>query len=241
RYRADGNIEFIGRTDHQVKIRGFRIELGEIEAKISEHPAVEEAVVLSCASASGDKRLIAYVVSDKECSQQLRDFLLAKLPAYMVPSQFIRLEQFPLSANGKVDRKSLPEPCTAEVSSSDYTPPETKTETLLAEVWRELLGVRRIGRYDDFFEAGGHSLLATQLQFKIQQAFPVKLSLKALFENPNIAAQARLIDGEGLDDDNAFLEAEAELAADIVPLAGDVIKIKDSESLLLTFCCFCFS
>ncbi|HLK58813.1 MAG TPA: amino acid adenylation domain-containing protein, partial [Chthonomonadaceae bacterium] len=193
RYLPDGNIEFLGRVDHQVKIRGFRIELGEIESVLSQHPGVREAVVLAREEGAGDKRLVAYVVGLPGLSlSALREHLREKLPDYMVPTAFVVMEAFPLSPNGKVDRKALPAP---EPESRDeaYVAPRTPIEEGLVEIWSEVLGRERVGIHDNFFELGGHSLLATRVISRIRNIFQAELPVRALFEASTIADLAERI------------------------------------------------
>ncbi len=197
RYRSDGALEFLGRIDHQVKIRGFRIELGEIEAELLKQPAVKEAVVVAREDQPGDKRLVAYVVEAQAVGLQvgeLKDKLKLALPDYMLPGAFVVLEQMPLSANGKLDRKRLPAPDIGERFCKQYIAPRTETETILAEIWQQVLGMERIGVEDDFFELGGHSLLATQLVSRVAKRFAVELPLRSFFETANIATLAEKID-----------------------------------------------
>ncbi|MEG4971171.1 amino acid adenylation domain-containing protein [Microcoleus sp. K4-B3] len=195
RYLPDGNIEFMGRSDHQVKIRGFRIELGEIEAAIGQHPALRETVVLVREDNPGDKRLVAYIVSnsalktqDSELINDLRCYLKQKLPQYMMPSAFVLLESLPLTPNGKIDQRSLraPEINRAEFESN-FAEPRTPDEQLIAEIWAEVLGLERVGIHDNFFELGGHSLLATQAISRLREAFQVEVPLRSLFESPTVA------------------------------------------------------
>jgi amino acid adenylation domain-containing protein len=198
RFRADGELEFLGRIDHQVKVRGFRIELGEIEAALATQPDVEAAVVLARESGSveapGDLRLVAYVVPKEslpDLADRLRAALTACLPGYMVPAVFVLLAELPLSPNGKVDRKALPAP---EWSGGpSYVAPRTALEEILARIWREVLGVERVGIEDSFFRLGGHSLLATRLVSRVRQTFQVDLPLRRLFETPTVAALAELV------------------------------------------------
>ncbi|EAR21796.1 amino acid adenylation domain-containing protein [Nitrococcus mobilis] len=183
RWRADGVLEYVGRSDHQVKVRGFRIELGEIEARLLEHQGVREAVVVVREAPSG-KHLVGYVVPTAlEAGAELGDALKAHLkeaiPEYMVPGQIVVLEQLPLTPNGKLDRKALPEP---EWESRDYVAPQTELEHQLAGIWQELLGVKRISMTDDFFALGGHSLLATQVVSRTRKALEIELPLRVLFE-----------------------------------------------------------
>jgi amino acid adenylation domain-containing protein len=198
RYRPDGNIEFLGRADHQVKIRGFRIELGEIEAALGQHPAVREAVVLAREDAAGEKRLVSYVVADREplpTTTDLRNFLKEKLPEYMVPAVFVLLDALPLMPNGKVDRWALPAPDRSRPElDKAFVAPRTPTEELLAEIWAQLLDIERVGIHDNFFDLGGHSLLATQLVSRMREAFQVEIPLRRLFEVPTVAGLAESIE-----------------------------------------------
>ncbi|BAY78557.1 amino acid adenylation [Nostoc linckia NIES-25] len=196
RYLPDGELEYLGRIDNQVKIRGFRIELGEIEALITSHPAIWESVVVVREDEPGDKRLVAYVVPQKEQSPtvpELRQFLKAKLPEYMMPSAIVLLESLPLTSNGKVDRRALP---THELDSTLrelYVAPRTPTEEMLAQIWAQVLKVEQVGIHDNFFELGGHSLLATQLLSRIRNIFKVELPLRELFARATVAELAQSI------------------------------------------------
>ncbi len=195
--RGDGELDYLGRIDHQVKIRGFRIELGEIEAQLLAHPEVKAAVVLVREDQPGDKRLVAYLVEDQLGTlviDELKVQLKQALPDYMVPSAFVVLEEMPLTVNGKLDRKRLPAPDIGEQLGKQYIAPRTETETLLAEIWREVLGVEKVGAEDDFFELGGHSLLATQLASRVAKCFAIDLPLRSVFETGNVATLAEKID-----------------------------------------------
>jgi amino acid adenylation domain-containing protein len=197
RYRADGNIEFLGRIDHQVKVRGYRIELGEIESVLLQHDAIAEAVVL--VSGEQDKRLIAYLVSRGERIEvsQLRDYLRQSLPEYMVPSGYVWLEKMPVTANGKLDRAALPEADRAEVGrEKQYVAPRGPVEELLAGIWSQVLAVDRVGIHDNFFELGGHSLLLTQVSSRIRSAFSVDVPLRILFDTPTISRLGVVIAAE---------------------------------------------
>ncbi|MFZ5917841.1 MAG: amino acid adenylation domain-containing protein, partial [Chloroflexota bacterium] len=197
RYRADGNLEFLGRIDHQVKVRGFRIELGEIEAVLEQHPAVQDGVVVAREDVPGDRRLVAYVVPAdglEAVAAELRDFLRRKLPEYMVPSAFMALPALPLSPSGKVDRKALPAPDRRHLEPEHtYVAPRDETEAALAEMCAGLLGLERVGVFDSFFDLGGHSLLATQFISRVREEFHVELPLRTLFENPTVADLAARI------------------------------------------------
>jgi len=192
RWRDDGQLEYLGRLDHQVKIRGLRIELGEIEAELLAQPAVREAVVVT-QEGPGGSRLVAYVVpqADSELdTSSLREVLGQRLPDYMVPGVVVTLDALPLNANGKVDRKALPEPDLA--SSSQYEPPQGEVEAALAKVWSEVLGVEQVGRHDNFFELGGHSLLALKVLEQMRHQ-GLKAQVRTLFQCPELAAFARAL------------------------------------------------
>ncbi|HEY0606234.1 MAG TPA: amino acid adenylation domain-containing protein, partial [Herpetosiphonaceae bacterium] len=197
RYLPDGTLEFLGRTDSQVKIRGYRIEVGEVEAVLAQHEAVREAVVLVRTDVPGDVRMVAYVVPQPEHIAglgDLRDFLLNKLPAYMVPSAFVVLPALPLTPHGKVDRKALPAPEQTHAEQDDrYVAPRTPVEDVLASIWADVLRRERVGILDSFFDLGGHSLLATQLISRIREAFQVELPLRSLFELPTVEGLAQQI------------------------------------------------
>lgn len=214
RYFPDGKIEFLGRNDLQVKIRGFRIELGEVEAALNWHPAVREAVVVVRADDAGDKVLVAYLVLDQYPAPsvgQMRRFLSDKLPDYMVPAAFVVLEAFPLTPNGKVDRRALPPPDGARPNlESEYVPPQTPTEKRLVEIWGELLGAERLGIHDNFFELGGHSLLAVQLISCLQDTFQVEAPLRLVFESATVSEQALAIEDLLLSQVEDLSEEEAQ-------------------------------
>ena len=194
RYLPDGSVEYLGRVDHQVKLRGFRIELGEIEAVLSEHSQVRQSVVLAREETPGDKQLTAYVVLDHGATartDELRRFLRAKLPGYMVPSAYVFLESFPLTSNGKLDRKALPAPAAGFPESTDgYAPPRTLVEEMIAGIWADVLKLERLGMHDNFFDLGGHSLKATQVVSRMREVFRRDLPLRTLFEAPTVAELA---------------------------------------------------
>jgi amino acid adenylation domain-containing protein len=197
RFLRDGSIEFAGRVDHQVKIRGFRIELGEIEAALRRHSDVEETIVIASEAATGEKRLVAYVVGAAQglpSAQELRAHLKERLPEYMVPSAFVTLKALPLMHNGKVDRRQLPEPeQTRSETEPQFVAPRTHVEEMLADIWTEILRIERVGINDNFFELGGHSLLATQLVSRVRKLFRVELPLRTLFETPTVAGMAATV------------------------------------------------
>ncbi|WP_336355556.1 amino acid adenylation domain-containing protein [Pseudomonas granadensis] len=191
RYRADGNIEYLGRNDDQVKIRGLRIELGEIQAGLTRIDGVQEAAVLAREDVPGDKRLVAYYTGARLDIDILRAALLHGLPDYMVPATYIHLDRLPLSPNGKLDRKALPAPNQDSLVSRPYEAPIGEVEITLARLWGELLNVERVGRHDHFFELGGHSLLAVSLVGRLQQE-GMEADVRALFEHPTLAGYAAI-------------------------------------------------
>jgi amino acid adenylation domain-containing protein len=197
RFWEDGNIDFQGRIDNQVKIRGFRIELGEIEAVLGQHPLVKQSVVLAWEMEPRNKSLVAYVVlADQTASpDELRGFLQTQLPDYMVPSGFVLLEEMPVNANGKIDRRALPPPDGLSLQRAvDFVPPESQLEVALANIWTQVLKVEQVGIYDNFFHLGGHSLMAAQVIHRINQAFDLKLSVRSIFEEPTIASLSLLVE-----------------------------------------------
>ena len=197
RHLADGRIEFIGRLDNQVKVRGFRIELGEIEAVLNSHEQIRESVMVAREGVGGERRLVAYLVGAEPGPSvgELRSYLKASLPDYMVPAAFVRLKELPLTPNGKLDRKALPAPDSEQLElGEEYVRPRTAVEELLAGIWSVVLGLKQVGIDDDFFSLGGHSLLATQIISRIRQTFEVELPLRALFGSPTVAGLAQLIE-----------------------------------------------
>jgi amino acid adenylation domain-containing protein len=203
RRRADGTIEFGGRDDFQVKVRGFRIELGEVEARLREHHAVREAVVVARADGPGDQRLVAYWVGEDTASAEaLRGHLGERLPDYMVPAAYLRLDALPLMPNGKLDRKALPAPEGGGYARRGYEAPVGEVEQALAEAWGEVLGVERVGRRDDFFELGGHSLLIMKLVERMRRR-GLHVEVGALFTTPTIAGLAEVLGGGGADPEMA--------------------------------------
>ena len=198
RWRADGNLEFLGRLDDQVKIRGFRIELGEIEASLSGHPGLQRNVVVAREEEPGDKRLVAYVVpadlASPPSTADLRSFLGQELPEYMIPSAFAFLDRLPLSPNGKIDRKALPAPGAACAETSSFIAPRTPIEEILVGIWAEVLGSERVGVADNFFELGGHSLRAMRVIARVHDVLGVEVAMRAFFEAPTVAGMAAAID-----------------------------------------------
>jgi amino acid adenylation domain-containing protein len=190
RYLPDGNIEYLGRTDHQVKIRGFRIELGEIETALKRHAGIEQAVVAVREEIPNNKRLVAYFVSSDEQSpghSELRNLLKQHLPDYMVPSDYVALRELPLTPNGKIDRKALPPPGGTRAEDPRYVAPRDAFEQHLCEAWATVLGVEKVSIHDNFFDLGGNSLLAVQLWLRVQRILPgEQLPLSALLEAPTV-------------------------------------------------------
>ncbi|MEM7347792.1 MAG: LLM class flavin-dependent oxidoreductase, partial [Chloroflexota bacterium] len=199
RYRPDGAIDFLGRLDYQVKIRGHRIELGEIEARLDQHPEVKESVVVAWQpdGEAGAQQLVAYLVatqSERVNTSDLRHYIQTKLPEYMIPGIFVWLDAFPLTPNGKVNRKALPDPDQnrAELAET-FVEPRTPVEAVLAEIWADLMRLERVGIHDNFFELGGHSLLAVQLISRVRDTFSTEVPLAALFQRPTVAQFAEAL------------------------------------------------
>ena len=196
RWLPDGNIEYLGRIDDQVKIRGYRIELGEIESVISQSGLVQQAVVLAKEDNSGNKRLVGYVVPSGTFDKQaVQNYLGTKLPEYMVPGLWVELESIPLTANGKIDKKALPDPELTDMVN-EYVAPRNETEAKLAEIWQELLEVDEIGIEDNFFDLGGHSLLAIRLVSAVRKAFGAELPMNDVFDYPTISLLAARLSEE---------------------------------------------
>lgn len=197
RYLLDENIEFLGRIDQQVKSRGFRIELGEIEATLKMHPAVQECAVVVYEFALGDKRLVAYLVGQTGQTpdlKEIRNFLQARLPEYMLPAAFLVLDTFPYLPNGKLDRKSLPVPDLSQTEhTGTYVAPRNPMEEIIAGIWAEVLRVHLVGIHDSFDILGGHSLLATLVLSRLREAFQVELSFHDFFASPTVAGLATII------------------------------------------------
>ncbi|MBT0964210.1 non-ribosomal peptide synthetase, partial [Denitromonas iodatirespirans] len=214
RWLPDGTIEYLGRNDFQVKIRGFRIELGEIEAKLAQHEKISEAVVIA-REQDGTKQLIAYTTGEGELeAEAIRSFAQQRLPGYMVPSAYVRLDAFPLTPNGKLDRKALPAPDEAAYVKRAYEAPQGEVEETLAQLWRELLGVEQVGRQDNFFELGGHSLMAVQLVSRIRTHFDVAVDVTDIFGAETLAELTNVVLRTGLDAYDAAQVQEAIAALD---------------------------
>ncbi|CAM5480912.1 Carrier domain-containing protein OS=Lysinibacillus sphaericus OX=1421 GN=LS41612_16120 PE=3 SV=1 [Lysinibacillus sphaericus] len=195
KWLPDGNIEYLGRIDNQVKIRGYRIELDEIESRLTRISQIKEAVVTAPKDAMGTRYLCAYVVSDKKLHvAELKVELGQVLPSYMIPTRFIQLEKLPLTTNGKVDRKNLPEPTETIDDETNYMAPRTDIEKQLVEIWSDVLQIRKIGILDNFFEVGGHSLKATILTSRISKNLHVSITLQEIFENPTIKSISQIIE-----------------------------------------------
>jgi amino acid adenylation domain-containing protein len=235
RYLPDGNIEFLGREDFQVKIHGYRIELGEIEAVLTKHPAVRTALVTTLGELDGQKRLVAYLVADQEMAppvSELKRFLREKLPDYMVPSTFLRLDALPLTANGKVDRKALPTlaPVIIEPETT-FIAPRNPIEAALVDIYTQVLSVESVSIYDDFFSLGGNSVGAILLLSRVRETFCVELPLHSIFENPTIAGLA-----EVLTENQVYREDSNELSrilAEIEELSDDEIQKMLAEEMQL--------
>ncbi|KAG0339288.1 hypothetical protein BG004_006881, partial [Podila humilis] len=219
-YFPDGNMVYLGRNDHQVKIRGFRIEPGEIETRLTEHPLVAEAIVHAAGTGS-EKRLTAYVIvrhddhleqnterdgtgDETQLALILRTYLAKRLPEYMVPSAFVRLVAFPLTPNGKLDRRALPAPGNNDIARQVYEAPEGEIEGALAALWMELLNVDRVSRHDGFFALGGHSLLAVKMMSIVRRMLGLGISLRTLFEAPTIAELAPRLLESGTTQEESF-------------------------------------
>ncbi|SFJ97369.1 condensation domain-containing protein, partial [Thermoflavimicrobium dichotomicum] len=191
RWLPDGNLEYLGRIDHQVKIRGYRIELGEIEARLLEYPGIKEGLVMARTNPEGEKYLCAYFVIEGAWTVSgLRQHLNEVLPDYMIPAYFVEIEKFPLTPNGKVDKRALPEPEGYVQTGREYVAPTNDLEKTLANIWQEVLKVERVGIHDNFFELGGHSLKATLLVSRIHRELEVELSLRDVFAHPVLKEMA---------------------------------------------------
>jgi acyl carrier protein len=200
RWLPDGQVQCLGRADTQVKVRGFRIELGEIEAKLTELAEVRQAVVSVWRQGAGDERLVAYIVEERGRSlstDRARERLGRFLPDYMLPQHFVVVDAIPLTPNGKVDRKALPEPGGADMrGAGEYQAPETDVEKWIAGLWSEVLLADRVGATDDFFDLGGHSLLAARMLSRVRKEYNVDLSLRGLFTAPTVRGLAEYVEAQ---------------------------------------------
>lgn len=222
RFLPGGIIEFLGREDNQVKVRGFRVELGEVEAVLSRHPAIEQAVVVFKQSMGGDQRLVAFAIApEKPAASELREFMLQHVPDYMVPSNFVYVDAFPLNANGKADRQVLAEripsdaPLTMDFSGMD------DVQEKIAGIWCTVLQRAEVGLNDNFFELGGHSLLATQIIARLRSAFDIPVPLRAIFEAPTVAGLAEVVKQQS---------AEASEPEDIAKILSEVEGLSEEEA-----------
>ncbi len=204
RWLSDGNIEYLGRKDFQVKIRGYRVELEEIEDTILKLGNSKQTVVLDREDKSGNRYICAYVVSDEKMDwEEMRESLSRKLPHYMVPSRFIQLENLPLTQNGKLDRKALPDPDDTSDTGALYKAPENETEKILAEIWSGVLNIEKIGIHNNFFDLGGNSMLLMQVNSRIEKHFPGCINITDLFEHTTICKLAKFIESKKIKKDNA--------------------------------------
>jgi acyl carrier protein len=244
RYLSDGTIEFLGRVDNQVKIRGFRIELGEIESILLQHSEVKEAVVLAREEVDGgesglqgsqlpEKRLVAYLLARpgaNVAASEVRVFLKEKLPDYMVPSTFVFVDAMPLTPNGKLDRKLLPEPNRSNSGLPDaLATPGTLMEELIAGIWAAVLNLDKFGIHDNFFDLGGHSLKATQVVSRLRETFRIDLALRVLFEAPTVAELAVRVEQSLAD--MGELEELARFAAEVDSLSDEEIERESEDKL----------
>lgn len=224
RMRADGVLEFVGRNDQQVKVRGFRVELGEIQARIEHHPDVKEAIVLTRPDDTGQKQIVCYFTPESPSQaptvDALREHTRAALPHYMVPSAFVLLDKLPLNANGKVDRYALPAPGLSAQSTQEYEAPRGALELQLADLWRDLLGVERVGRHDNFFELGAHSLHVLQALLRTQEHRDIPITVKDIYNCPTVHDLAKRLRGKSLDLQQVDLAREAVLPRSITALPG---------------------
>jgi amino acid adenylation domain-containing protein/thioester reductase-like protein len=242
RWLPDGTLAFLGRADHQTKLRGFRVELGEVETRLAAHPEVAEAVAVVREDPPGDRRLVAYVVAEPDrapTAAELRRWLSETLPAYMLPQAVVMLGSLPHTPNGKVDRRALPTPGHERPTlERAFIPPRTPVEETVAGIWTAVLGVDPVGVTDDFFALGGHSLLATRIVARIRQAFGIELPVSALFQAPTVAGLAAAVTafpgaraGAAAAPD---LEADAQLGADLLPMAPPSGWRQEPGAVLLT-------
>lgn len=207
RYCADGNIELLGRKDNQIKVRGFRVELDDVEVAILRHPVVKKCAVRVYQDQDGRNRLAAYLIVDNGMSSStIRSFLRERLPEYMIPSDFVMVDTLPLTPAGKVDRRALPLPDrTRPDLDSTFVAPRTDTESLIAKIWSQILGVEQVGVYDNFFDLGGHSLMAIQILSRLRNMANVEIPLRAMYETPTVAKLAEEVEAASR---NLFLQRD---------------------------------
>jgi acyl carrier protein len=226
RYLAGGKIEFVGRPDQQVKLRGHRIELGEIEATLERHPAIRQSAVLLQKDSRGDHRLVAYVVSRENGSfnpAKMRDFLKGHLPEYMIPAVWVKLDDMPLTPNGKIHRQGLPAAAQGKlVDERTLAPPRTPVEQVLVDIWAEVLDVDAVGIHDNFFKIGGHSLLVAQLLSRLRESFQIELPLRAFFEAPTVAELAEVMTSKP--EQRVRIQRIAELMISIANYSDDEVE-----------------
>jgi acyl carrier protein len=203
RVLSDGNLEYLGRRDQQIKYHGFRIEPNEIESELCNHPNVSDATVIAKSDKQRDTYLVAYVVpalKEEFLVSKLRAFLKLSLPEYMIPSIFLSIDSIPLTPNGKLDRRALPEPDKQRPNLwSEYRMPRNIVEKAIAGIWQEVLNLEKVGIHDNFFDLGGHSLLLVQVHAKLKEKFKLDLSLIELFNYPTVSDLARYVMQEQLD------------------------------------------
>ena len=226
RYREDGHIEFLGRTDRQIKIRGMRVEIDEIESVLVSHPSIHQALVLARDAGNRNFGLVAYVTAgdgQAVIASELRRYLKAKLAEHMIPSAFVILTEIPKLSNGKVDQHALPSPESIRSDSQrEYVAPRNDTEEKLADIWSEVLGVPRVGAYDNFFELGGHSLMAIRMIARIRKSLDVDVAMRSLFEEPTLAGLALAVE-----------KARANGMAPRLPILGRRSNVSDDRAQLL--------
>jgi acyl carrier protein len=214
RFLPERDIEYLGRIDHQVKIRGFRVELGEIETNLTSHPAIRESIVVAHTQ-NAQATLVAYLVTDRDpppATDDLRSYLRQRLPDYMLPASFVFMQEMPLTPNGKIDRKALPEPDTSRPTlTKGYVPPETDLEQLLATIWQEVLGLDKVGRHDSFFDLGGDSISVMKAMIQVSQVLSIDSPPKMLFETPSLADFAGRIEDSLIAEVENLSDEEAEL------------------------------
>jgi len=212
RWLPDGNIEYLGRIDDQVKVRGYRIEPGEIESSVLQSGLVQQCVVLARQDGSGNLRLVGYVVAENEFDRSgLLHYLRDRLPDYMVPAIWVRLNSIPLTSNGKVDKKALPDPDTSTLATTGFVAPRNELEITLAGIWRQLLGVERVGIHDNFFELGGNSLLIMRLASHLKAILDKKIGVITLFQYPTIKSLMDYLNENGKVDNKEEIFSKEEL------------------------------